>query len=86
MGTICGLVTIAQSMKFDQDGVTLSAAVGVTSAIDGSECGGPENGVGDIDGSHRLVRVNVPLRVSVAINRLDGRLDLGEDTQFLCHV
>ena len=30
--------------------------------------------------------VNVPLRVSVAINRLDGSSDLGEDAQFLCHV
>ena len=30
--------------------------------------------------------VNVPLRVSAAINRLDGSLDLGEDAQFLCHV
>jgi hypothetical protein len=86
MGTICGLVTIAQSMRSDQDGVTLSAAVGVTSAIDGAESGASENGVGDIVGSHRLVRVNVPLRVSVAINRLDGCLNLGEDTQFLCHV
>ena len=30
--------------------------------------------------------VIVPLRLSAAINRLDGGLDLGEDAQFLCHV
>jgi len=29
---------------------------------------------------------NVPLRVSAAINRLDGSLDFGEDAQFLWHV
>lgn len=30
--------------------------------------------------------VNVPLRVSAAINRLDGSVDLGEGAQLLCHV
>jgi hypothetical protein len=30
--------------------------------------------------------VDVPLRISAAIDRLDGSLDLGKDVQFLCHV
>ncbi len=30
--------------------------------------------------------VNLPLRVSAAISRLDGSLNLGEDAQLLCHV
>jgi hypothetical protein len=30
--------------------------------------------------------VIMPLRLSAAINRLDGGLDLCEDAQFLCHV
>jgi hypothetical protein len=30
--------------------------------------------------------VDVLLRISAAIDRLDGSLDLGKDAQFLCHV
>ena len=30
--------------------------------------------------------VHVPLRISAAIDRLGGSLDLGKDVQFLCHV
>ena len=32
------------------------------------------------------IMLNVPLRVSATINRLDGSLDFGEDAQLLCHV
>jgi hypothetical protein len=30
--------------------------------------------------------LNVPLRVSAAINRIDGSLDFAQDAQLLCHV
>ena len=70
-------------MPLMDDNLVKSAQVG---SIDPATQRDPDLRAKIVQMTMEMDEVNVPLRISAAINRPDGSLDLGKDAQFLCHV